>query len=199
MKSLLPFLSIFLCFSFFASSPTASAEEKPEVKLRNTIESVIDVLYQANDSISLEEKRDKVLAVLDQSFSFDLIVRRTLGRNWQRLSEEQQQKIVSLATDLMIHSYTREFREGGRPTVVFKKPLELSKNKLEISSVVSLPNNKVNLSYRLARLESGWQVYDLIVEGVSLVSNYRKQFDAHFLKKDGDDLIDQLEAKLTAL
>ena len=65
--------------------------------------------------------------------------------------------------------------------------------------MLTLPDNKINLSYRLARLESGWQVYDLLVEGVSIVSNYRKQFDSHFLKKGGDELIDQLETKLESL
>ena len=192
-KNLLLFASL-LCLS-----SVLSAEEKPEEKLKSTIESVIDVLYQSGESISLEQKRNQVLAVLEQSFSFDIIIRRTLGRNWQKLNAQQQQQVVTLATDLMIHSYTREFHNGARPTVAFKKPLELSKNKLEISSVLSLPDNKINLSYRLARLESGWQVYDLLVEGVSLVSNYRKQFDAHFQKKDADALIIQLEEKLAAL
>lgn len=175
------------------------AEEKPEVKLQATVEAVIDVMYQSDASTSVEELRERVLAVLEQSFSFDVLVRRTLGRNWARLNESQQQQVIALATELMIHTYTKEFRTGEKPTVSFEKPLELSANKIEISSVLSLPDNKINLSYRLARLESGWQVYDLIVEGVSIVSNYRKQFDEHFLRKGGDELIDQLEAKLEAL
>ena len=176
-----------------------SAQDKPEERLQATIEGVIDVLYQADKSVTVEQMRDQVLAVLEQSFSFEVLVRRTLGRNWTKLDPEQQRQIVVLATDLMIHSYTREFKQGVRPTVSFSKPLELTKNKIEISSVLALPDNKINLAYRLARLESGWQVYDLLVEGVSIVSNYRKQFDAHFLKKGGDELIDQLEAKLEAL
>ena len=188
-----------LFVSLLLVSQPLAAQEKPEEKLKATVEGVIDVMYQADDSVSLEELRDQVLAVLEQSFSFDVLVRRTLGRNWAKLNESQQQQIIQLATELMIHTYTKEFQKGERPTVTFKKPLELSPNRLEISSVVALTDNKINLSYRLARLESGWQVYDLIVEGVSIVSNYRKQFDAHFLKKGGDELIDQLEAKLEAL
>ena len=174
-------------------------EDNPEDKLKETIEAVIDVLYQADGNVTIEEKRDKVLAVLDRSFSFDVLVRRTLGRNWRKLDERQQQEIVRLATDLMIYSYTREFTTGERPRVDFKKPLELAKNKIEISSVFSLSDTKINVAYRLARLESGWQVYDLIVEGISMVSNYRKQFDAHFLKGNGDELIDHLETTLIDL
>jgi phospholipid transport system substrate-binding protein len=180
-------------------SPMLFAEEGPEVKLQKTIEGVIDVLYEVDESVTVEQKREEILAVLGQSFSFDILVRRTLGRNWEKLDEQQQMQIISLATDLMIHSYTREFKQGVRPTITFEKPLELSKSKIEISSILALPDVEINLSYRLARLESGWQVYDVIVEGISIVSNYRKQFDAHFLKKDGDALIDQLEAKLAAL
>lgn len=189
--------SLFFCLMI--SCGTLSAEEKPEVKLKNTIEAVIDVLFQADATVSIETKREQVLAVLGESFSFEVIVRGTLGRNWAQLNTDQQKQIVSLATDLMIRSYTREFQAGIRPTVDYKKPLELTKNKIEISSTLVLSDNKINLSYRLARLESGWQVYDIIVEGVSLVNNYRKQFDAHFQKKNGDDLIDQLEAKLAEI
>jgi len=174
-------------------------QDKPEEKLQATVEAVIDVMYQADDSMSVEQLRTQVLEALEQSFSFDVLVRRTLGRNWAKLSEDQQKQIIDLATELMIHTYTKEFKKGVRPTVSFEKPLELSANKIEISSVLTLPDNKINLSYRLARLESGWQVYDLLVEGVSIVSNYRKQFDSHFLKKGGDELIDQLENKLEAL
>ena len=185
----------------FLSFPAINvfAEEAPEVKLQHTIESVIDVLYRADPNTTVEEKRTALLEVLGKSFSFDVIIRRTLGRNWDQLTPDQQNKIVELATDLLIHSYTREFTVGKRPTVSFQKHLDLSKNKIEIASVSSLESNDINLTYRLAKLESGWQVYDLIVEGVSLVSNYRKQFDAHFQKKNGDQLIDQLEEKLAAL
>lgn len=199
MKHMLRLPGILLGLFCVSSAPSLFGEETPEEKLKNTIEAVIDVLYQADPAVTIGTKRDQVLRVLNRNFSFDVIVRRTLGRNWEKLNADQQQKIVSLATDLMIHSYTREFREGVRPTVEFQKPLELSKNKLEISSVLSLPDHKINLAYRLARLESGWQVYDVLVEGVSLVSNYRKQFDAHFQKKGGDELIDQLEEKLAGL
>ena len=176
-----------------------SAADKPEEKLQATVEAVIDVMYQADESMTVEQLRRDVLEALEQSFSFDVLVRRTLGRNWAKLNEGQQKQIIDLATELMIHTYTKEFKQGVRPTVSFEKPLELSAKKIEIASVLTLPDNKINLSYRLARLESGWQVYDLLVEGVSIVSNYRKQFDSHFLKKGGDELIDQLENKLAAL
>ena len=195
---LLTKIALLLSGLLFASHSLV-AQDKPEEKLKATVEAVIDVMYGSDDATPVEELRDQVLAVLEQSFSFDVLVRRTLGRNWNRLNEAQQKEIISLATELMIHTYTREFQKGERPTVTFSKPVELSANRIEITSVLTLPDNTINLAYRLARLESGWQVYDLLVEGVSIVSNYRKQFDAHFLKEGGDELIDQLEAKLEAL
>lgn len=199
MKRHLLIQTFLVALSICLGALNLAANDKPEEKLKATVEGVIDVMYQADETTNVEQLREDVLVVLEQSFSFDVLVRRTLGRNWARLNEGQQKQIIALATELMIHTYTKEFQTGTKPTVTFEKPLELSANKIEISSVLSLPDNKINLSYRLARLESGWQVYDLIVEGVSIVSNYRKQFDAHFLKKDGDALIDQLEAKLEAL
>ena len=72
-----------------------------------------------------------------------------------------------------------------------------SKSKIEIASKVLLNGNEVNLSYRLANIKDrGWQVYDVLVEGVNMVSNYRKQFDEHFQRKSAADLIDLLKNKL---
>jgi phospholipid transport system substrate-binding protein len=198
MQKQFPSTLIWILSGFLAFGSVLSAEESPEIKLQKTLEAVIDVLYQPGN-VSVEEKRNQLFEVLERSFSFEVLVRRTLGRNWDKLNAEQQKKIVSLATDLMIHSYTKEFNKGIRPTVSIGKPVEIAPNKIEIMSVMALPDNKINLSFRLARLESGWQVYDLLAEGVSIVANYRKQFDAHFLKKNANELIDQLETKLEGL
>ncbi len=73
----------------------------------------------------------------------------------------------------------------------------MSSSKIEIDSIVLLNESKINISYRLANIKGrGWQVYDVLVEGVSMVSNYRKQFDEHFLKKSASDLIELLKSKL---
>ena len=104
-----------------------------------------------------------------------------------------------LITDLVLRTYTRELNNGPKPTLKFGKAKALteSKSKIEIASKVSLNGNEANLNYRLANIKDrGWQFYDVLVKGVSMVSNYRKQFDEHFQRKSASDLIDLLKSKL---
>ena len=122
MQKQFPSTLIWILSVFLALGSVLSAEESPEIKLQKTLEAVIDVLYQPGN-VSVEEKRNQLFEVLERSFSFEVLVRRTLGRNWDKLNAEQQKKIVSLATDLMIHSYTKEFNKGIRPTVSIGKPV----------------------------------------------------------------------------
>lgn len=181
------------------SSWMLAQESSPKETLEETVTEVLDVLH-ADDNLTLAEKREKVLSVLERSFSFDIIIRRALGRNWNQLTADQQDKVTQLISDLLIRAYTKELKNGGKPRISYSGTEELSSNKIEIDSRVSFNDKLVNVSYRLANVKNrGWQVYDVLVEGVSMVSNYRQQFDEHFQTKTGADLIALLERKLEEL
>src|SRR5690606_32542026 len=151
----------------------------------------------ADDGSDIAAKRERVLATLESNFSFDIIIRRALGRNWNSLDAAQQDQVTILISDLLIMAYTKELKDGPKPEMEFSKPVDLSANKIEIPTLVGFKDKKVAVSYRLANIKGrGWQVYDVLVEGVSMVSNYRKQFDEHFQSKSGADLIELLRSKL---
>ena len=98
---------------------------------------------------------------------------------------------------MVLQSYTLELQDGPRPELTFYEPKVITSSKIVIESIVLLNESKINISYRLANIKDrGWQVYDVLVEGISIVSNYRKQFDEHFLKKSASELIDLLKTKL---
>jgi phospholipid transport system substrate-binding protein len=142
-------------------------------------------------------KKDQIIGILNQQFSFDVIIQRSLGRNWNKLNDSQKDQVYTLITDLVLQSYTQELQDGPRPELTFYEPKVITSSKIEIESIVLLDESKINISYRLANIKDrGWQVYDVLVEGISMVSNYRKQFDEHFLKKSASELIDLLKTKL---
>ena len=186
--------------SLFAASilltSSLGAEDAPAERLEGTIDRVLDVLSE-NES-SYETKREQVHAILDAQFNFEAMVKGALGRNRKELSEAEMEQVTSLVTDLLIRAYLREFSDKDRPDVSYKKPVELTKNKIEVPSIITLDGKDVNLTYRLARLKSGWQVYDLIIEGVSMVRNYREQFDQHFQTKGVPELIELITKKIEA-
>ena len=171
--------------------------EAPKSALESTIYELLEVLHADNAKLPYDAKREEIIGILNRQFSFDVIIQRALGRNWKRLNENQQKQVSSLVTDLVLQAYTKELQDGPKPVLTFNEPEVLSSSKIEIDSTAVLNGNKVNLSYRLANIRGrGWQVYDVLVEGVSMVSNYRKQFDEHFQTKSASDLIKILKDKL---
>lgn len=179
-----------------ASASAATAEESPKEQLQAAIQQVIDILH-VEDGADLASKRARVLSTLEGNFSFDIIIRRALGRNWNSLDATQQEQVTTLISDLLIMAYTKELKDGPKPQIEFSEPVDLGANKIEIPSLVGYENRQVGVTYRLANIKGrGWQVYDVLVEGVSMVSNYRKQFDEHFQSKSGADLIKLLRGKL---
>lgn len=165
--------------------------------LEFTLNRLLDVLHASHSNAPYSAKKDRIIGILDQQFSFDVIIQRSLGRNWNKLNDSQKDQVYTLITDLVLQSYTRELQDGPRPELTFYKPKVITSSKIEIESIVLLDESKINISYRLANIKDrGWQVYDVLVEGISMVSNYRKQFDEHFLKKSASELIDLLKTKL---
>ena len=196
IRSMFTSLAIFL----WAIAPaTADPFEAPKNALEATILELLEVLHADDSNLSYTAKREQIIEILNEDFSFDIIIQRALGRNWKKLDDKQKEQVTLLVTDLVLRTYTRELNNGPKPTMKFGKAKALteSKSKIEIASKVSLNGTEVNLSYRLANIKDrGWQVYDVLVEGVSMVSNYRKQFDEHFQQKSAADLIDLLKNKL---
>jgi len=171
--------------------------EASKSALESTIYELLEVLHADNDQLPYDAKREEIISILGRQFSFDVIIQRALGRNWKLLDETQQNQVSSLVTELVLQAYTKELQDGPKPVLTFNEPEVLSKSKIEIDSTAVLNGKKVNLSYRLANIRGrGWQVYDVLVEGISMVSNYRKQFDEHFQTKSASDLISLLKDKL---
>ena len=196
IRSTFTSLAIFI----WAIAPaTADPFDAPKNALEATILELLEVLHADDSNLSYTAKREQIIEILNEDFSFDIIIQRALGRNWKKLDDKQKEQVTLLVTDLVLRTYTRELNNGPKPTMKFGKAKALteSKSKIEIASKVSLNGTEVNLSYRLANIKDrGWQVYDVLVEGVSMVSNYRKQFDEHFQRKSAADLIDLLKNKL---
>lgn len=185
-------LAFFLSFLGF----TQAAEKTPSQLLEETVHEVVDILHEQGD-LDLQQKRNRILEILKKRFSFDIIIRRALGRNWSEFNEAQQDRITNLISDLLIRAYTRELQNGPKPKITFDQTEQLADNKIEIYTKVTYKDNLVSVSYRLANIKNhGWQVYDVLIEGVSMVSNYRKQFDEHFQTKGAEELLKILQSKL---
>ena len=187
-------LIVGLCTTLFATAPLL-ADDDPAPALAATINGVVDLVLSQPPEV-LQQRLPEIRKRMDGSFSIEALVRRALGRNWQQLSAEQQAKIVDLLGLLIIRTYAMQLSSGERPVIAITASRLIDPGHREIASTVTFQGEKTNVVYRLGQSGGKWKVYDVLAEGVSIVGNYRQQFDSFFQKGTPDDLIAVIEEKL---
>ena len=177
----------------------ALAGEDPAIQLEETIESALEVFYEPGAAEkSGKEKRMRIAALLSESYDLSIIMRRAMGRNWKKLSPAEQEEVLALFDQLVVKvTYDRLTSGIEKPEIRYGKTVYQSDKRVSIPSVITVEGSSYKVSYSLAKLASGWQIYDIVAEDISFVSNYRQQFNDHFRRKDGAALIEKLKEKLT--
>jgi phospholipid transport system substrate-binding protein len=148
---------------------------------------------------SLRERRAEILTIVDEYFDFREMAKRSLGRPWKDQSPEKQREFVALFKELLFHNYVGkvETYTGTNERIVYDEEKIEGDHALVMTRVLGYKNTDVQLNYRLFNHEGQWRVYDVVVEGVSLIDNYRGQFNSIIANKSFDALIDQLKKKVT--
>ena len=194
---MLRLISAFLFSSVLSLTSVFSAELAEREKLHDTINAVLDVLYSdCCSDLSLEEKQAKVREAIEVKYDLSVIIRRAIGRNWRIMSESEQEQVLDLVKQLVVKAYVNGLDGKARPVIELGKVISITDKRIEIESTVKLDEKTYYVTYRLGRMSSGWQIYDIVAENISVVSNYRQQIDDHFRKGDGAGLVARLEELL---
>lgn len=194
MKSLSLLTSIILLLSVSVGQAATSEVER----LKGVIDNVIDAVYgECCAELTVDEKLVKVRSVLESEYDLDVIIRRAIGRNWRLMNAKEQEQVLDLVKQLVIKAYVEGVQGRGRPEIDLGEVIPVSDKRMEIPSIIKLDDSTYYVLYRLGRMESGWQIYDIVAEDISVVSNYRQQIDDHFRKGNGQELIDKLKELLT--
>ena len=173
---------------------SVSAQEAQKEKLQGMIDATLDVIYsESYASLSANEKKLKVRQKLESSYDLDVMIRYAIGKNWRRMNEQEQLEVLELVKQLVLKAYVIGLEGKDRPTVTFGELTEIGKARIEIESTMVLDAKSYYILYRLRQMKSGWQIYDIVAENVSMSSNYRGQIDDHFRKGSAADLIARLK------
>ena len=173
---------------------SVSAQELQKEKLQGMIDATLDVIYsQTYASLSANEKKLKVRQKLESSYDLDVMIRYAIGKNWRRMNKTEQLEVLELVKQLVLKAYVIGLEGKDRPTVTFGELTEIGKARIEIESTMVLDAKTYYILYRLRQMDSGWQIYDIVAENVSMSSNYRGQIDDHFRKGSAADLIARLK------
>jgi phospholipid transport system substrate-binding protein len=187
-------LSVFLLAMTF--SQTVCADSPALEYLKTNLASVQQVLTDpklAGDE-QLFQRRKLVRAVLQQLFDFPEMSRRALGANARRY-KDRLGEFTPLFIDFLEHSYMGILEKNGDAKIQYVREIPDGEN-LQISTKTRLRDgSEYRVDYKLSLSPAEWRVYDVVVEGISLVNNYRSQFDRVLNKKSFDALLQDLREK----
>ncbi len=144
-----------------------------------------------------DERRAAVRQIANEIFDFGEIARRSLGRYWQPLSDAQRTEFVGLFGDLLERSYISKIELYGGEKIIYSGERMDGDLAIVSTKIITKNGNEVPIDYRLFRRGDRWMVYDVNIEGISLVSNYRTQFNKIIQSNGYNTLVDRMKAKQT--
>jgi len=181
---------ILLSFSFNAFS--ISAKET----VNQTIKDIVKVVASMPGEANTDLRRSQIENILQTKFDFKEMSKRSIGISWNSMTESQKDRFSDVFSKLLCKSYINKMESITNDTIkVLDEQSKSSKVSL-VKTEVNFENETTPIDYKLYTDNGIWRVYDVIIENIGLVSNYRKEYEG-ILRKDGiDSLISQLETKV---
>lgn len=190
-------LSLSFCFIFmFTLSFYAEASEPIQV-VKAGVDRVIKVLKDPQLKGPDKEKqrkralREAVSGVLD----FREMAKRSLARQWRKLSDKQKEEFVDLYRGLLERTYLKKIEAYQNERILYKGQRMRGRYAIVKTLVVTSKQTEIPVDYKLLKRGDGWIVYDVIIEGVSLVNNYRRQFKSIIRRSSYQGLVKMLKEK----
>lgn len=183
-----------LCFS-----TAIFAIEKPEELVRRTAEDVLAIVKSDKDiqAGNLDKLNSLAEEKILPNFNFDRVSRLVLGKNWTRATPEQKSAFQAEFKILLIRTYSVALSKYKNETIEYK-PLRMAEAATNVTvktAILQSGGQPVLVDYSLEKQSDAWKVYDIVIEGVSLVTNYRSQFAQEIRQNGLDGLIKKLAEK----
>jgi len=197
IKSLITFLLLWVATPVWAHDTTQS--DDPKIVVEKAVNGILHVLeVRTNPKILTETDRKAIRKQVDGRFDYHEMARRSVGRSWKKQSLEQQAAFTETFRQLLERSYGNRLAEYHGQVVKFDKA-EFKRNKARVKTHVIDSNKVTPVFYRLHQRAGAWQVYDIKIEGVSLVGTFRKDFKGPLKKSGFDGLLKTLQEKVAHL
>jgi phospholipid transport system substrate-binding protein len=180
---------------FALAAPTQAGEPTEQMKL--TIDKMIDILGDPalKDPAKAEKRRKLLRDTASERFDWREMARRSLAKHWQQRTDEEKREFVPLFTDLLEQAYMNRIENYSGDKVSYDGDRVKGKYSLVKVRIYTSKQTDIPVVYRLRKKGSQWLIYDISIEGVSLVNNYRKQFDSVILSSSYQGLVEKLKEK----
>lgn len=181
----------------------AFAQEAPDALVQRVTDEVLDIVRKDKDIQNGHTQ--KIIDLVDKkvlpNFNFTHMTMLAVGKDWRKANAQQQQQLTSEFKTLLVRTYSNALTSYRDQKIVYK-PLKMSPGDTDVlmrTEIIQPGSKPVQLDYSLEKLDSGWKVYDVVVAGISLVSNYREQFAQEVRNSGIDGLIASIAAKNKSL
>jgi phospholipid transport system substrate-binding protein len=189
-----------LALGAWAGAPARAAEMlAPDVLARSVTDEVVKILRTDKELTAGNQK--KVAEIIETKvaphFEFTSMTRLAMGRNWKQATPEQHRALSQEFRTLLVRTYTTAFTQYKDQTIEYR-PVKLAPGESDVvvKSLIKQPSGQpVSVDYRMEKTDTGWKVYDVKIEGISLVENYRNTFNSEVQRSGIDGLIKSLADK----
>jgi len=180
-------------FAWFAVTPAKVLAVTPTEQLQATIQQVLTIVSGA-DGQRAERQKEQLRATLMPRFDWVEMARQTLGKHWDNVPNRQGE-FVSVFADFLGNSYVGKIGSYKDEKILFLEETVNQHQALVKSKIVSSKGEATAVNYKLHRIDDEWKVYDVVVEDISLVVNFRSQFNRILARGSFDDLLKQMKDK----
>jgi len=191
-------IAIFCGLSTAAAADEAGAAIGPKAAVKESVDQVISLLTDTAYAKDPALRREKILDAIDHRFDFELMSRLALGKTWKTISDEQQKMFVGLFASLLQNTYIKRIESYSDEKIEFTRE-KVKKSLAVVYSVFKKNNEDYSIVYKLKNTNNDWLVYDVIIEGASIVKQYRRQFSRIVAEESFDSLVARLDEKVKKL
>ncbi len=167
-------------------------------QLKNTIDAVIKIAKDKSLKSNKVDRRIAIQKAIDERFNYSQMVRRSLGKTWDSLSDQEKQNFVKLFKGLLENSYASKLESYSDEKINFTGEVIKGEYALVKTDVVR-SNSTIGIDYKLILVNGKWEVYDFVIEGVSMIRNYKSQFTKIIRRDSYEALVEKLTKKINEL
>lgn len=181
-------------FLLILSSLSVRAELPAIEQVKTSVDAILAVLK--NTSIDPDIRRVKIRELLNDRFYFRAMSQRALSRHWKKASPDQQKQFVHLFSRLLENTYIGRIEAYTDERIEYKREKIKSPKRSVVYTQISTGSADIPINYKMAKKGSEWLIYDVVIEEISLISNYRTSY-AEIIKKVGmDGLLRKMKKKI---
>ncbi len=178
-----------------ALAATQSGDGSPKEEMRRTIDNIIVIAEAYPGDAARDVRRQKLRALINPKFNFAEMAKRSLGPNWNEISSAERGEFTEVFSELLARTYLSKI-ETVKAGMVSVESENVEATRAVVKTTVVSKGDTFPIDYKLTLNQHGWQVYDVVIENIGLVANYRNEFAGIIRKDKFSGLMERLRKKI---